>query len=140
MTSLPIRSVAADSNVLLAAVAGRAARRVFEKAPELVVVTTETNISEVEEYIPEFAARYGIDEELMLQVLEILPIERYSERDYITHIGEASRYLRDRDPDDVALAALALKLNVPIWSNDNDLNEIPLQIFTTARLLKLLGV
>jgi hypothetical protein len=42
VTSPPIKSVAADSNVLLSAVAGKAARRVFAEVPELMVVTTET--------------------------------------------------------------------------------------------------
>lgn len=58
MTSPPLRSVAADSNVLLAALARRAARRVFDYAPDLIIVTTEQTIAEVEEYLPEFAARY----------------------------------------------------------------------------------
>ena len=44
-------SVAADSNVLLSAIAGKAARRVFEAA-DLTVVTTVQNIDEVREYIP----------------------------------------------------------------------------------------
>jgi hypothetical protein len=45
--------------VLLSAVAGKAARHVFEYS-ELIVVTTENNVAEVEEYIPYFAARYGL--------------------------------------------------------------------------------
>lgn len=79
MTSLPLRSVAADSNVLLGALAREAARRVFDNAPDLVVVTTEETIAEVEEYLPVFAARYQIDIHLMREALEILPIKRYSE-------------------------------------------------------------
>src|SRR5690242_14889747 len=66
VSSLNPRSVAADSNVLLSAVAGKAARRVFEHS-ELIVVTTEQNIAEVHEYIPEFAARYGLPQELLLE-------------------------------------------------------------------------
>ena len=140
MTSPLLESVAADSNVLLAAVAGRAARRVFEKAPDLVVVTTETVIAEVHEYVPEFAARYGFDVDVLHEAVEVLPVERYSESDYLTHMKEATKYLGRRDPDDVHLAALALMLDVPIWSNDRDLTELPLRIYTTAQLLKLLGV
>ena len=140
MTSPPLRSVAADSNVLLSAVAGRAARRVFEKAPDLVVVTTELVITEVHEYVPEFAERYGFDVDVLHEAVELLPVERYSESDYLTHVAEATKYLGRRDPDDVHLAALALKLDVPIWSNDRDLTELPLRVYTTAQLLKLLGI
>jgi predicted nucleic acid-binding protein len=140
VTSLPLRSVAADSNVLLSAVARRAAWRVFENAPDLVVVTTESVIAEVHEYVPEFAERYGFDVDVLHEAVELLPVERYSEADYLTHVREAKKYLDRRDPDDVHLAALALKLDVPVWSNDRDLTELPLRIFTTAQLLKMLGV
>jgi predicted nucleic acid-binding protein len=140
VTSLPLRSVAADSNVLLSALAYRAAARVFEKAPDLVVVTTEFTITEVDEYIPEFAARYGLDAEQMREELANLPVERYSEISYASHLQEARRYLDHRDPDDVHLAALALKLNVPVWSNDRDLTELPLEVYPTAKLLRFLGI
>jgi predicted nucleic acid-binding protein len=140
VTSRPLRSVAADSNVLLAALAGRAAKRVFDHAPELLLVTTEETIAEVEEYLPEFAARYGLDLEMMREALGVLPVERYAESDYISHVSEARRYLATRDADDVALAALALKLGVPIWSNDKDFEELPLDVYPTAKLLKILGI
>lgn len=139
--ALPLlRSVAADSNVLLAALAGRAAWRVFERAPDLVIVTTEDTILEVEEYLPEFAARYELDLDVLREALEILPVERYAEPDYTSHLEEARGYLAKRDPDDVALAALALKLGIPIWSNDNDFKVLPLEIYPTAKLLKVLGI
>jgi hypothetical protein len=50
-----LRSVVADSNVLLAAVARRAAWRVFENAPDLVIATTEVAIEEMHEHAEEFA-------------------------------------------------------------------------------------
>jgi predicted nucleic acid-binding protein len=140
VTSLPLRSVAADSNVLLAAVARRAAWRVFETLPDLVVVTTEVALAEVHEYVPEFAQRYGFDVDLLHEAVELLPVVRYSEADYVTHKREATKYLGRRDPDDVHLAALALKLGIPVWSNDRDFSELPVKVFTTAQLLKMLGI
>jgi predicted nucleic acid-binding protein len=106
----------------------------------LVIVTTEHTIAEIEEYLPVFAARYNLDVEVLREALEILPVERYSERDYHSHLAEAHRYLGERDPDDVPLAALALKLQVPVWSNDNDFTELPLDVYPTARFLKMLGL
>ena len=73
MNSQRVRSVAADSNVLLSAIAGRAARRVFEH-PDVEVVTTEHNIAEVMEYVPEFAARYELPESLVLEIIALLPV------------------------------------------------------------------
>ena len=138
MTSPNLRSVAADSNVLLSAIAGKAASRVFES--ELVIVTTDVNVAEIVRYVPEFAARYGIAEELLLDVLELLPIEIYSKRQYAAQLFAARSLLAARDPDDVPLAALALKLRVPVWSNDRDFEDFPNGVYTTAKLIKLLGV
>jgi predicted nucleic acid-binding protein len=139
VSSTNIRSVAADSNVLLSAIAGRAARRVFASTT-LIVVTTEKNIEEVREYVPEFAARYQMPDELLIEVLELLPVTIYAEREYVEQLDAARELLAVRDEDDVALAALALHLRVPIWSNDRDYEEFPTGILTTAKLLKILGV
>ena len=138
MTSPNLRSVAADSNGVLSAIVGKAASRVFESS--LVIVTTDMNIEEVLEYVPEFAAKYGVAEELLLDVFGLLPIEIYSKHQYATRLFAARALLGDRDPDDVPLAALALKLGVPIWSNDRDFEGFPTGVYTTARLIKLLGV
>ena len=140
MTSPPIKSIAADANVLLAAIAGRAAARVFTERPDLLVVTTRVTIAEVHKYLPQFADRYGLDVDDLHEATDNLPVLRYSEIEYRSHLAEARRYLEHRDPDDVALGALALKLAVPIWSNDNDLRELPLAVYTTARLLRALGI
>lgn len=138
MSSNPPRSVAADSNVLLAAVARRAAWRVFE-VEDLVIVTAEATLAEVHEHAATFADRYSLNLDQVHEAIELLPLERYSENDYLSHLDQARRYLDWRDPDDVHLAALALKLEVPIWSNDDDLRELPLRVYTTAELLKVLG-
>jgi len=138
VSSPSIKSVAADSNVLLSAVAGRAAQRVLA-IEELIVVTTEHNISEVVKYLPVFAKRYVLAEDLLLQSLALLPIEVHSERSYSSELSAAKRLLASRDPDDIALAALALKLQIPIWSNDRDYEHFPLGSFTTAQLLKILN-
>lgn len=138
MSSSSIGSVAADSNVLLSAIAGRAARRVFVSTT-LIVVTTEKNIEEVREYVPEFAARYQMPEELLIEILQLLPITIYAEVEYGDQVDAARRLLAGRDEDDVALAALALHLRIPIWSNDRDYEGFPTGILTTAKLLKILG-
>jgi len=139
MTSRTLRSVAADSNVLLSAAVGRAARRVFERAPRLLVVTTEVNLAEVQAYLPSMSKAYGLDLLEVQEAMAALPMRPYNVRWYRSRIPEARRYLQNRDPDDVALAALALKLQIPIWSNDRDFESMPIEIYPTARLLKALG-
>ncbi|MEA2336132.1 MAG: hypothetical protein QOE82_139 [Thermoanaerobaculia bacterium] len=139
MTSPNLKSVAADSNVLLAAITGRAALRVFDD-PKLQIVTTDANAVEVREYVPKFAARYGFSEEKLFEEFAVLPVEIYSKRQYATHLFEARSLIAARDPDDVPLAALALKLGIPVWSNDRDVDDFPTGIYSTAKLIKVLGV
>jgi predicted nucleic acid-binding protein len=134
-----LRSIAADTNVLLAAIAGRAALRVFDR-PDLQIVTTDENVVEVREKIPQFGERYGVAEEKLFETLALLPVEIYVRRQYATHVFEARSLLVERDPDDVPLAALALKLGIPIWSNDRDFDDFPTGVYSTANLIKVLGV
>ncbi|HEV7487623.1 MAG TPA: PIN domain-containing protein [Thermoanaerobaculia bacterium] len=139
MTLPNIRSVAADSNVLLSAVEGRAARRVLHKTG-LVVVTTEENVAEVLTYLPEFVGRTGFSEERLHQIFAALPIEIFPKAAYASHLFQARSLLAARDPDDVPLAALALKLDIPVWSNDRDFDGFPTGVYPTAKLIKVLGV
>jgi predicted nucleic acid-binding protein len=125
--------------VLLSAIVGKAAIRVFDH-PEFVVVTTQDNVAEVMEYLPEFAAKYELSEESLLEVLDLLAIQVFGKRQHSTHIFEARSLIGERDPDDVPLAALALKLGIPIWSNDRDFDDFPTGVYSTAKLIKVLGV
>jgi len=132
--------VAADANVLLAALARKAAARILTM-PELLVITTERNRIEVEAHLPEFATRYGLALPALYEAMAALPVEVYAETEYATHLPEAKRLLDQEDSGDVHLLALALALDVPIWSNDNDFTHaLPIEVFRTAALIRLLGV
>jgi len=89
--------------------------------------------------LPSMSKAYGLDLLEVQEAMAALPMRPYNVRWYRSRIPEARRYLQNRDPDDVALAALALKLQIPIWSNDRDFESMPIEIYPTARLLKALG-
>ena len=137
MTSGNLRKLAADSNVILSAVIGKAALQVFLR-PEIELITTRFNLLEVEEYIPRLASKYGLDERSLSLQLKMLPMVVFDEKYYHSHTPQAARLLKGRDPADVHLAALALKEDVPIWSNDRDFENLSLHVYTTAQLLKAL--
>ena len=137
MTSGNLRKLAADSNVILSAVVGKAALQVFLR-PEIELITTRFNLLEVEEYIPRLASKYGLDERSLSLQLKMLPMVVFDEKYYHSHTPQAARLLKERDPDDVHLAALSLKEEVPIWSNDRDFEKLSLRVYTTALLLKAL--
>ncbi len=137
MISENLKRLAADSNAILSAVIGKAALQVFIQ-PEIELITTQFNLDEVEEYLPRLSAKYGLDEKLLLWQFKMLPLDGFSEKYYKTHLSKAENLLKDRDPDDVHLAALALKEGVAIWSNDRDFEKLPIPVYTTAQLLKIL--
>jgi predicted nucleic acid-binding protein len=133
-----VSAVVADANVLLAAVIGKAALRIFtEFAVE--VHATPFNAEEVAEYLPHMAAKYDLPLELVLLQWKLLPIRLHPEPDYASILPRAKRDLSKRDPDDAHPLALARALELPLWSNDKDLAGHGVKCFTTARLLKGLG-
>lgn len=140
MTSKPFERIAADSNVVLSAAVARAAARVFQRK-DLEIVTTDANYEEVLKHLPALAEQYGLDEDEVAENLRALPLRVYPLAVYFRKVPEATRYLGKRDPKDVPLAALALELQIPIWSNDHDFEVLPgVPLYPTAKLLKVLGL
>ncbi|HEV3216251.1 MAG TPA: PIN domain-containing protein [Vicinamibacterales bacterium] len=69
-----------------------------------------------------------------------LPVTVVARSGYERHLPEAERRIGKRDPDDVEVLALALDLNLAVWSNDNDFEDDGVDWHTTAELLKALGI
>lgn len=140
MISSVSKRLVADSNVLLSAVIGKGALKVF-LAGEFDVLATAYNMDEVLEYIPFMARKYGLSQRHLLLQLRMLPIKVFKENHYKSMIPVAGKALAERDPDDVHPAALALKEKVLLWSNDRDLAVVPgVTTVTTTKLLSSLGL
>ncbi len=133
-----LRVVVADANVLLSAAVGKAAGKAFV-APIEIYTTTHT-LNEVLRYVPHFAARYGHTVEEVRRELTELPMQVKDRRFYQDQMSHAKKLMEKVDPDDVDLLALALQLEAPIWSNDDHFKDLPLKRYTTAQLLKALGL
>ena len=134
---MPTAGVVADANVLLSAIVGKSALRVFTEFG-IEVHTTEFNADEVSEYLPEMAEKYGPPAELVRLQWKLLPVRFHKVGEYKPHLAEALRELRNRDSDDAHVLALAKSQGLPIWSNDRDLAKVSVECFTTARLLRIL--
>lgn len=137
MISESLKRVAADSNVILSAAIGKAALRVFVQ-PDIEFITTQFNLREVEEYLPRLASKFELEERLVVWQFKMLPLHSFSEKHYKSHFSRAQKLLKGRNPDDTHLAALALKENIPIWSNDKDFGKLSIPVYTTAQFLKIL--
>jgi predicted nucleic acid-binding protein len=125
--------------VILSAVAGKAALRVFQKEG-LEFITTRFNIDEVREYLSVIGKKYNIEEKILELQLQMLPLKIYDRQFYEDFIEKASEELRENDIDDIELLALAMKLQIPVWSNDSDFQHLAIDAYPTAVLLKALDL
>lgn len=72
-------------------------------------------------------------------------IKSLKEKAIFIEKSEYSKLIKDfsskiSDPKDIAYLALALKLNLPVWSNDKHFKEqSSISVFTTEDLIKLLS-
>jgi len=134
---MPIAGVVADANVLLSAIVGKSALRVFTEFA-IQVHASQFNADEVTEYLPEMAQKYGLPVELVSLQWKLLPVRLHREEDYKAHLPNALAELKNRDPEDAHVLALAKSVGLSIWSNDRDLANVTVKCFTTAKLLRAL--
>ena len=134
---MPIAGVVADANVLLSAIVGKSALRVFTEFA-IQVHASQFNADEVTEYLPEMAQKYGLPVELVSLQWKLLPLRLHREEDYKAHLPNALAELKNRDPEDAHVLALAKSVGLSIWSNDRDLANVTVECFTTAKLLRAL--
>lgn len=123
-----------DANPILAALLGGQARRLFFEAPIREFAVPETVLAEVTEHLPRLALKLGMAPTLLDYALDLLPLRPYPPRAYRASVGAARKRIADRDPDDVDVLALALSLDVPVWSNDRDFEGTGIERITTAEL------
>lgn len=132
--------LAADANVLLAAVIGGRAGSILRHPQIEQVFTTELNLEEIEEYALLLAEKKKLRPDLVLLAVAALPVRIIEEEEYSHKLSEARRLIGKRDPDDAHLLALALHFDIAVWSNDHDFENLPIEIFTTEALLRRLGM
>jgi predicted nucleic acid-binding protein len=99
---------------------------------------TQAVAEEIARHLPGLASKRGLDQALLFAALQVMPIAWKPAIDYDDYREEAEERIAARDPDDWPTVALALKLNLPVWSQDKDLAEAGLEVFTTGDLLDAL--
>ena len=130
-----IKKLAVDANPILSAIIGGNARMVFLNADHISFYTTVFNFKEVEKYIPILALKRKLPVEDLYLALSTLPISVCDVEFYKDTLKNAKSMMRERDPDDVHLLGLALKLTCPIWSNDKDFEGLGIKVYTTLDLI-----
>jgi predicted nucleic acid-binding protein len=132
--------LAADADVLLAAVVGGRAKLILTSPQIDEILTIEPILAEVEEYAGLLASKKRLAKDLVLLAVGALPVTIVDRAEYAAAIPEAMKRIGQRDPDDAELLALALTFNVPVWSNDKDFDGTGVPRLTTEALLRQLGL
>ncbi len=132
--------LAADANVLLAAILGGRSRLILDSPKVEEVLTAEPTLAEVREYAGVLARKRRLSADLLLVAIATLPITVLPPADYVSSVNEARRRIGRRDPDDVPVLALAIQFDIPVWSNDEDFEGCKVPWFTTEDLLRKLNL
>lgn len=130
----------ADANVLLSAVIGGRASLALRHDKVEQVLTPAAAYDEVLEYLPSLAKKKRLHLDTLLLAFAALPVTVVERSEYEAQVPTAQRRIGKRDPDDIDVLALALALKLPVWSNDNDFEDTGVEWYTTAELLKALGI
>jgi predicted nucleic acid-binding protein len=93
---------------------------------------------EIARHVSRLAEKRKLDPALLLAALQLMPIEWKPGSVYEDHREQAESRIAARDPDDWPTLALALKLDVPIWSQDKDFSATGVEVMTTGELLDAL--
>ena len=136
--SLP-PEIVADANVVLSALIGGRARLILASPHGPTCVSTQVVAEEIARHLPRLAAKRDLDEAQLLAALQVMPIQWKAATEYEDQQAEAEKRIAERDPDDWPTVALALTLDLPVWSQDKDLTVAGLEVFTTGDLLDALS-
>jgi predicted nucleic acid-binding protein len=131
------KGVIVDANILLRAVFGQRVRQLLEQYENAVnFYTPETCFEEARRYVSTVAARKNIDVDLASAVLDgICELVEPVDASLYTEFERAARErMNRRDAADWPIAALALLLDLPIWTEDQDFFGTGLEVWTTDRI------
>ena len=131
------RGLVLDANILIRAVFGRRVREILEFYEDVAsFCSPDVCFQDARKYIPDLSERRAVDSAIGLTVLEkigriVEPVDRSLYEDFENIARE--RVLA-RDPDDWPIVALALLLDFPIWTEDQDFFGSGVATWTTDRV------
>lgn len=129
-----------DANPLIAVLLGGAAVKVFTSDCVSEFAVAEHTLQEVQAFVPPLARELDVEPDRLRLVLALLPLSLYPREFYEDQRAQAEEQIAWRDPQDVDVLALTLKLQCPLWSNDNDFDKAAVTRYTTAQLLRRFGL
>ena len=117
------KPVVLDANILIRGILGvNVSRLINQYCKQIDFFTAECCYTDVRKHLPSILEKRGIAPDFAMEALDHLtrivwPIE---EDFYAACENEAKRRIGKRDEDDWHVVALALTLDCPIWTEDQD--------------------
>ena len=128
-----------DANPLLSALLGGRAREILFNGA-YAFFSPQTMLFEVEKYLPFVAQKLDRPELDLFREFELLPVTAVQPHVYDSEMRRATQLIGWRDAKDVPVLALALRLRLPVWTEDRDFENLPgVSVYKTADLLPLAG-
>jgi predicted nucleic acid-binding protein len=131
------RGLVLDANILLRAVFGKRVWRFLESVDEDILLCTPDHcFQEALKNIPMIAERRGVDASRALKEFEHLAqiVESVDASAYSAFRDPARQRIARRDPDDWPVVAVALMLQLPIWTEDLDFFGIGIATWVSDRV------
>jgi len=133
----PRRGLVLDANILMRAVLGRRVRELLERYEDSATFySPDVCFDDARHYLRQVLEKRGLAPDSGLTVLEqisqlVLPVDGSLYADYERLARER---IETRDPDDWPVVAVALMLDLPIWTEDQDLFGSGVATWTTDRV------
>lgn len=131
------RGLVLDANILVRAVFGKQVRRILESASEgSVFCSPDRCFDEARNHIPAIAERRSLNPVTAFDDFERVSqmIEYINGSDYADFREFALERISKRDANDWPVIAVALMLQLPIWTEDQDFFGIGIPTWTTNRV------
>ena len=133
----PRKGLVLDANILIRAVFGIRVRQILEKYEDAAAFySPDVCFAEAEKYTQELAKRRGLDSKLAQAILEhmSLIVQLVDKSLYEGHEELARERIERRDPNDWPVVAVALLLDIPVWTEDQDFFGSGVSTWTTDRV------
>jgi predicted nucleic acid-binding protein len=133
----PRKGLVLDANILMRAALGRRVRELLEAYEDVAAFyCPDVCFDDARQYVAQVLEKRGLNPESGLSVLARL--SEVVESVDLSLYGDYERLARERievrDPDDWPVVAVALLLDLPIWTEDQDLFGSGVATWTTDRV------
>jgi predicted nucleic acid-binding protein len=133
----PRKGLVLDANILLRSVFGSRVRHLLETYEAVAsFYTPDVCVQDARDYLPDISERRGLDSSTGIQVLEqVLRIVVQVDRNLYEDFEKPARdRIQRRDPDDWPVVAVALMLELPVWTEDRDFFGSGVATWTSDRV------